>query len=171
MSSFSYLYSLPIAFNELVKSINFNIIILKNLKSSFGNEDIDLAFDRLKRELMALARLGRCNLDVLEDGEYIISTLIRGLRMEEQDAKAGINPVEAGNEPEFVKIITSIFVNGKYNGPDDINNIDACQALSLFMYQTYKYSIGALEKILVAVRDINQVLRDRPDQSSSLPSH
>jgi hypothetical protein len=119
----------------------------------FGNEDIDVAFDLFRKELLRLVTSHRGDPEILRNGEPVLESLIKGLLQGEWDAKQGINPKEAAENASFWKT-----QNGHPTEVITPNDIDAMQNDALFTYQFCRYTRQALEIMLGTLRQINREL-------------
>jgi hypothetical protein len=124
-----------------------------------GRGGIRADFTRLKSAIFELALTGRANEGPLRDGEKILDALIQGVAKEEEDAKRGINPVEAAEQVTLERLACKVLGGAKVSpGPITPDEIDAAQVNSLLLYQHRRSYREALEEIRSAVQQINREL-------------
>ena len=153
----------------------------------FGNQHIDAKFESLSQAVIRLADTGRCERNVLREGEETLQRLIQGMLELEWEYKRQIAPAEAakqalwddeirqafGKNPQVsVNPQSPLFPVGEQEIMDAVspNQLDAAQADALFMYQACRYNRTALGVILDGLKEINRALdRDDPTPSSRSP--
>ena len=134
--------------------------------------------DRLRDAMVRLARTGTPDREVLRTAEQKLPVLIQRLWDNEQKAKEGINPQEAGERAAISRVLPDVVEKlcsdmpiigdepfwDKTLTPASPNEIDAEQINALRRFHDFHLAREAIETILDAVRRINSILRMPPRQ-------